>query len=83
MNDKDSGRRIVLDMKIARIIEVYSKEHDVSLEEAADTYYNSVTAELTEDGVADLHCRSDRYLADELWLEVRKKAGKDLKYNMG
>ncbi|MBP3511327.1 MAG: DUF3791 domain-containing protein [Prevotella sp.] len=70
-------------MKIARIIEVYSKEHGVSLEEAADTYYNSVTAELIEDGVADLHCRSDRYLADELWIEARKKAGKDLKYNMG
>lgn len=73
MKTEDNGKRIVLDMKIARIIDIYSKEHGVPLEEAADDYYKSVTAELIEDGVADLHCRSDRYLADELWIEIQKK----------
>ena len=24
---------------------------------------------LHEDGVADLHCRSDKYLAEEIWRE--------------
>lgn len=69
------GKQIVLDMKIARIISLYSKEHCVPLAEAADVFYRSETARLIEDGVADLHCRSDKYLADELWLEEQKKAG--------
>ncbi|MCD8285579.1 MAG: DUF3791 domain-containing protein [Prevotellaceae bacterium] len=69
-------RQIVLDMKIARIIDLYSSQHGVSLAEAADSYYKSVTARLIEDGVADLHCRSDQYLADELWLELHETLAK-------
>lgn len=72
MITKEDGKQIVLDKKIARIITLYSKEHHVSLEEATDTYYTSITAQLIEDGVADLHCRSDKYLAEELWLEKQK-----------
>lgn len=72
MNNRENGKRVVLDMKIARIIDIYGAEHGLSREEAADAYYNSVTAEMIEDGVADLHCRSDKYLAEELWLEMQK-----------
>lgn len=32
-------------------------------------FYNSTTFQLLEDGVADMHCRSDLYLVDELKLE--------------
>lgn len=35
----------------------------VSIEEAADIYYQSETAQLIEEKVADLHCRSEKYLA--------------------
>ncbi len=63
-------RQIVLDMKMARIIALYSEQHNISLAEAADIFYKSDTAKLIEKGTADLHCRSDQYLADELWLEV-------------
>lgn len=73
MITKEDGKQIVLDMKIARIIAIYSAEHHVSLEEATDLYYNSITSQLIEEGVADLHCRSDKYLADELWLEVQQQ----------
>ena len=68
----EKSRQIILDRKIARIIEVYSVLYNVSLEEAADIYYNSVTSQLIEEGVADLHCRSDRYLAEEIWREVNE-----------
>ncbi|WP_455662636.1 hypothetical protein [Pradoshia sp.] len=77
MTTKEDGKQIVLDMKIARIIALYSEEHHVSLEEATDTYYKSVTAQLIEEGVADLHCRSDKYLADELWLEMQKQTDEE------
>lgn len=73
MITREDGKQIVLDMKIARIIAIYSEEHGVSLEEATDIYYKSTTSQLIEDGIADLHCRSDRYIADELWIEVHKK----------
>ena len=50
----------------ARIIVCISEMYGVSLAEATDIYYNSETANLIEDGVADLHCRSDKYLAEEV-----------------
>ena len=66
----EKSRQIILDRKIARIIEAYSVLYSVSLEEAADIYYNSITSQLIEEGIADLHCRSDRYLAEEVWREL-------------
>lgn len=32
-------------------------------------FYHSTTFQLLQEGVADLHCRSDLYLADELMME--------------
>lgn len=69
MTESSNSRQVILDRKIARIISLYSKIYDVSLEEATELYYKSETAKMIEEGVADLHCRSDRYLADELYLE--------------
>lgn len=46
--------------------------HNVTLQEATDIYYNSDTSTLIEDGVADLHCRSDKYLAEEVWNEYQE-----------
>ena len=46
--------------------------HGVSLEEAMDIFYNSPLLPLIEDGTADLHCRSDHYLAEEIWRERGK-----------
>ncbi|WP_347144291.1 DUF3791 domain-containing protein [Parabacteroides distasonis] len=66
------SRQIILDMKISHIIQTYAERYHVSLEEATDIYYASVTAQLVEERIADMHCRSDGYLADELWLEVQK-----------
>ena len=34
-----------------------------------DMFYHSDTMQLMEEGVADLHCRSDKYLAEEVWRE--------------
>lgn len=45
---------------------------NVSLDKAADIYYSSETANMVEEGVADLHCRSDKYLAGEVWREYQE-----------
>ena len=46
---------------------------EISLQNATDIYYESETADLIDDGVADLHCRSDKYLATEIWAEYKEK----------
>lgn len=60
------ANRIILDMKYARIIEILAQRLDVTREDAMDNFYNSPIFELIDKGVADMHCRSDRYLADEI-----------------
>ena len=39
--------------------------------QATELYYTSETASLIEDGVADLQCRSDKYLATLIWEEQK------------
>ena len=43
----------------------------VSLDVAMDMFYHSDTMQLMEEGVADLHCRSDKYLAEKVWREQK------------
>ena len=40
---------------------------------AMDLFFHSLTFQLLQDGEADLHCRSDLYLIDELKLEIYGK----------
>lgn len=65
--------RIILDMKYARIIEILAQQLHLTCEEAMDLFYNSPVFELIDKGVADLHCRSDQYLADEIIKEAKSK----------
>lgn len=45
---------------------------DVTLDKATDIFYSSETAGMMEEDIADLHCRSDRYLAGEVWREYQE-----------
>lgn len=54
---------------VAEIIEAISELYGVTLEKATDIYYQSDTSELIDEGIADLHCRSPRYLAQCVWDE--------------
>lgn len=53
--------------KCANIIMSISELYHVSLQEATDIFYKSETSGLIEDGVADLQCRSNKYLATLVW----------------
>ena len=59
--------------KCAAIISSMSEMYHISLEEATDIYYDSETSTLIDEGVADLHCRSERYLASLVWDEYKEK----------
>ena len=45
----------------------------LALEDALAFFYDSDTYKLISECVADMHCRSDEYLADELMIEYKEK----------
>lgn len=55
--------------KNAAIIMAMNELFGVSIEDATNIYYQSETAQLIEEKVADLHCRSEKYLATLVWEE--------------
>lgn len=61
--------------KVANIIVCICDLYNVSLSEATDIYYKSTISDLIEDGVADLQCRSDKYLATIIWEEFQETPG--------
>ena len=56
-------------MKYARIVKLFAEQAGLTYEEALSKFYDSQTFDLISNGVADLHCMSDEYLADELLIE--------------
>ena len=64
---------ILLQKKYARVVELFAKENNVSLEKALDIFYRSKLYQLMSEGVSDMHCMSDEYLADELILEYQER----------
>ena len=57
---------VLLQKKYSRIIERFAKQQGLSLDEALNFFYYSEVYRLIRDGVSDMHCMSDAYLADEL-----------------
>lgn len=55
--------------KNAAIIMAMNELFGISIEEATNIYYQSETAQLIEDKISDLHCRSEKYLATLVWEE--------------
>ena len=68
----DESKQILRSSQCARIIVCISEMFDVPLDKATDIFYSSETASMIEDGVADLHYRSDRCLAEEIWREYQE-----------
>lgn len=61
---------ILLQKKIARVIKCFADKTTASLDDALKTFYSSELCRLIHEGVSDLHCMSDEYLATELLDEV-------------
>lgn len=59
----------ILQMKYARIVKLFAEGAGISYEVALGKFYDSKTFDLISNGIADMHCFSDEYLADELLIE--------------
>ncbi|MEQ2472738.1 DUF3791 domain-containing protein [Laedolimicola intestinihominis] len=57
---------ILLQKKYARVVALFAKENNISLEKALDVFYHSELYKLMSEGVSDMHCMSDEYLVQEL-----------------
>ena len=66
-----TANKNLLRMKFARVIEAYASLAKCSLDKALEVFYNSRTYELMRDGVSDMHCMSETYLAEELFDEQK------------
>ncbi len=60
----------LLQRKYARIIRLVAEHRGLPYEHAFDLFYRSKTFELISEGVADMHCLSDEYLAEEVEREI-------------
>ncbi len=64
---------ILLQKKYARVIERFAQRQGISLSAALDFFYRSEIYSLIRDGVSDMHCMSDAYLAEALSRELAEK----------
>ena len=63
--------KTLLQMKYSRVVALFAEQQGISREDALDFFYHSEIYQELREGIADLHCRSDQYVADELIAEYR------------
>ena len=66
------ANRTLIGHKCAGVIKAYAELESVPLREAFDIFYKSILYREIREGISDMHCRSDGYLAEELQLEVNE-----------
>ena len=64
------ANRTLLQKKYARIIMLLAEKQGISVEEAMKVFYESDVYQMLSMGEADLHCRSDYYILDEILIET-------------
>ena len=64
---------ILLQKKYARVVALFAKKFNKTMDAALDLFYRSKEYQLLREGVADLHCMSDDYLAEDLKEEYWEK----------
>ena len=68
-----TANSILLQKKYSRVIERFAGQQGISLDDALRFFYHSEVYQLMRDGVSDMHCMSDAYLAEELGMEYHAK----------
>ncbi len=56
----------ILQMKYASVVETLARVANTGYDEALAMFYESQTYKLAREGVSDLHCMSELYLAEEI-----------------
>ena len=64
-----TANRTLINHKLANVVNAYSELAGIPLREAFDVFYKSILYTEIRNGISDMHCRSDGYLAEELLRE--------------
>jgi hypothetical protein len=68
------GNRTILNSKFETVIEALAIKRKIPLRQAMDELYQSKVYKEIREGISDMHCRSDAYLAEEISRELSEKA---------
>jgi len=60
---------MLLQRKYAHVIQALALRENITRRDAMDRFYKSDTYQQMRIGLADMHCLSDNYLAEEITLE--------------
>ena len=66
-----TANKTLLQMKYARVISLFSKMADITKSKALEFFYHSDVYQFVKDGISDMHCMSDEYLAEDLLREYQ------------
>jgi hypothetical protein len=61
--------KTILQIKYSSVIETLAEVGNIPLRLALDMFYKSQIYPEMREGVSDMHCRSDKYLAEDLLKE--------------
>ena len=67
------ANKTILQMKYARIVPIFAAQTGITLEDALDFFYASSIYKMMNEGIADMHCRSDGYLVELVKEEWKNK----------
>ncbi|MCL2629009.1 MAG: DUF3791 domain-containing protein [Oscillospiraceae bacterium] len=68
-----TANRTLVGHKLAGVIKTYAEFESLPLREAFDIFYKSRLYLEIRQGISDMHCRSDGYLAEELQIEYTNR----------
>lgn len=69
-----TANRTLIGRKCGNVIKSYAELNGITLREAMDVFYKSNLYYEIINGISDMHCRSDGYLAEELQLELTRRS---------
>ena len=58
--------KAILQLTYISVIEAFAKQGNMTLREALDKFYKSQIYLEIREGISDMHCRSETYLAQDL-----------------
>jgi len=65
--------KAILQITYCIVINTFSEIADIPIRSALDMFYRSEIYIEMREGISDMHCRSEKYLAEELMMEYGLK----------
>ena len=75
-----TANKTLLQRKYANVIQAYAMRENIPLRQALDIFYKSYTYQEMRQGISDMHCRSELYLAEEILREISDKASRKVEH---